>query len=107
MEAGLHPLAPLGPVRPLAVTLEANLEATDYPREDLLRPLGEDLEVMVLEAVEVQEASMEVPAETEIDFLDLLFQITLLDNLPVPVPDLYLTGHPKLDQDPLILVSFK
>ena len=102
MGAGLHPLAPLGPVRPLAVTVEASLEATDYPREDLLRPLEEDLEVMVLEAVEVQEASMEVPEETEIDSLDLLFQIILLDNLPVPVPDLYLTGHPKLDQDPLI-----
>ena len=107
MGAGLHPLGPSGPERPLVVTGEASSEETDFPKEDLLRPLEEDLEVMVLEAVEVQEASMEVPAETEIDFLDLLFQITLLDNLPVPVPDLYLTGHPKLDQDPLILVSFK
>ena len=102
MGAGLHQLGQLGPVRPLVVTAEASLEATDYPKEDLLRPLEEDLEVMVLEAVEVQEASMEVPEETEIDSLDLLFQIILLDNLPVPVPDLYLTGHPKLDQDPLI-----
>ena len=69
-------------------------------------PLEEDLEVMVLVVVEVQEVSTEVPAETEIDSLDLLFQTTLLDNLLAPVPGLYLTGHPKLDQDPLILVSF-
>ena len=99
---GLHAQGPSGPAKPVLGRVEASLEATDYPREDLLRPLEEDQEVMVLEAVEVQEASMEVPAETEIDFLDLLFQIILLDNLPVPVPDLYLTGHPKLDQDPLI-----
>ena len=102
MGAGLHPLGPSGPERPLVVTGEASSEETDFPKEDLLRPLEEDLEVMVLEAVEVQEASMEVPAETEIDSLDLLFQTTLLDNLLAPVPGLYLTGHPKLDQDPLI-----
>jgi hypothetical protein len=82
--------------------VEASSEAMDFPKEDLLRHQEEDLEVMVLEVVEVQEVSTEVPAETEIDSLDLLFQTTLLDNLLAPVPGLYLTGHPKLDQDHLI-----